>query len=82
VVDGTNAVVVDTETVPTIDVTAVSMLTELGADLRRDGVELVLARDVGRIRDLVGVGTEEMPLQIFPTVRAAVEALHGETESP
>ena len=45
--EDTNAVVLDAETVPAIDVTAVNMLTELADDLRRDGVELVFARDVG-----------------------------------
>jgi SulP family sulfate permease len=72
---GTKAVVLDAETVPTIDVTAVTMLTELADDLGRDGIELVLARDVAAVRDLVRLGDTDTPLRTYPTVRAAVDAL-------
>lgn len=74
--DRTRSVVLD-ETMPSIDVTAVTMLVGLADDLRRDGVELVLARDVGTVRDLVRVGAGEQQLRTFPTVRAAVAALEG-----
>jgi sulfate permease, SulP family len=73
--EGTRAVVLDAETVPAIDVTAVTMLTQLAEDLRRDGIELVLARGVGDVRDLVRLGDTETPLRTYPTVRAAVDAL-------
>ncbi|MGH3137416.1 MAG: sodium-independent anion transporter [Gaiellaceae bacterium] len=72
---GVRAVVLDVETVPSIDVTAVSMLVELADELRRDGIQLVLARDVGAVRDLVRVGAGETALAMYPTVRAAVDAL-------
>jgi MFS superfamily sulfate permease-like transporter len=75
---GTHAIVLDAETISAIDVTAVSMLTSLAGDLRRDGIELVLARDVGAVRDLVQLGEGEVPLQTYPTVRAAVDALSRE----
>jgi SulP family sulfate permease len=75
--DDTRAVVVDAETVPAIDVTAVSMLTELAADLRADGIELVLARDVGSVRELLRRGAGDTPLSNYPTVRAAVQALRS-----
>lgn len=65
----------DAETVPAIDITAVNMLVELAADLRRDGIELVLARDVGDGRDLVRLGEGGTLLRTYPTVRAAVDAL-------
>jgi hypothetical protein len=55
------------------------MLVQLADDLRRDGVELVLARDVGRVRDLVRLGEGDSPLRIYPTVRAAVDALQAGT---
>ena len=74
-VEGTKAVVLDAETVPAIDVTAVGMLVELADELRRDEIELVLARDVGEVRDLLQLGAEDAPLRTYPTVRAAVEAL-------
>jgi sulfate permease, SulP family len=81
--EGTKAVVLDAETVPAIDVTAVTMLVELAGDLRREGVELVLARDVGAVRDLVELGQgDATPLQTFPTVRAAVDALQAGNGAP
>ena len=50
---GTRAVVLDAETVPFIDVTAVRMLDELADDLAREGVRLVIAHDIGQVRDLL-----------------------------
>jgi sulfate permease, SulP family len=73
--EGTKAVVLDAETVPTIDVTAVTMLVELAGELRRDGIELVLARDVGSVGELVRLGEGESSLRTYPTVQAAVDAL-------
>ena len=78
---GAAAVVLDAETVPTIDVTAVRMLDELADDLERRGVRMAVARDVGQVRDLLaeaapGPGS---PVRTYPTVRAAVAAL---TTSP
>jgi hypothetical protein len=54
------------------------MLIELAEELRRDGVELVLARDIGAVRDLVRIGSAEGVLSTYPTVRAAVDALRKE----
>jgi hypothetical protein len=50
-------------------------LTTLADDLRREGIELVLARDVASVRELVRLGDGEAPLRTYPTVRAAVAAL-------
>jgi anti-anti-sigma factor len=77
VADGTRAIVLDAETVPSIDVTAVDMLVASARDLRRDGIKLVLARNVGAVRDLVtaGGGTD---IETYPTVRAAVAAVSNE----
>ena len=75
----TRAVVVDAETVPAVDVTAVGMLVQLAEDLRRDGIELVLARDIGAVRDLVEAGGEERVLRSYPTVQAAVDELSGQS---
>lgn len=77
VTGGVRAVVLDAETMPSIDVTAVTMLVALAGDLARDDVELVLARDVGAVRDLVRVGAGEHVLKTYSTVRAAVAALDG-----
>ncbi len=73
------AVVVDAETVPAVDVTAVGMLVQLAEDLRRDGIELVLARDIGAVRDLVETGGQERVLRSYPTVQAAVDELSGQS---
>jgi high affinity sulfate transporter 1 len=75
--DDTFAVVLDCETVPAIDVTAVGMLTALADDLRRDGVKLAFARDVGDVRELVRLGESDAPLPRYPTVKAAVDALRN-----
>src|SRR5262249_10254352 len=48
--EGTRALVLDAETVPDIDVTAVTMLVGIAADLRDRGIELVVARDIGNVR--------------------------------
>ena len=79
----TRAVVLDAETVPAIDVTAVTMLAELAKNLRHDGVELAVARDFAGVRELVRLGTTEAPLARYPTVTAAVDAQtnHGHNDN-
>jgi anti-anti-sigma factor len=52
--EGTKAIVLDAETIPFIDVSPARMLNELADELKRDGVRLLLARDVGQVRDVVG----------------------------
>jgi sulfate permease, SulP family len=71
---GTQAVVLDAETVPTIDVTAADMLIAPADSLRDSGTELVLARDVAGVRDLLSTG-EAAQIRTFPTVQEAVDAL-------
>jgi MFS superfamily sulfate permease-like transporter len=71
-----HAVIVDGETMPFIDVTAVEMLGRLTEDLERRGITLALARDVGDVRDVVRrAAGPEQAAQIYPTVQAAVDAL-------
>lgn len=78
----------DAETAPFIDVSAARMLVELTGDLRRRGVELVLARDVGQVRDVLRRADTAATLpHAYPTVQAAIEALSdgsrpGDPESP
>jgi sulfate permease, SulP family len=75
-VDDVQAIVIDAETVPSIDVTAARMLLALRADLERDGVELVLARDVGQVRDVLEAADEGRPsIPTYRSVREAVEAV-------
>jgi SulP family sulfate permease len=71
---GTRAVVLDCETVPFVDVTAGRMLDELTAELRRRGVRLVIARDVGQVRDVLATTGGAVVPEQFPSVRAAVAA--------
>ena len=79
---GTRAVVLDAETAPFIDVSAARMLVLLTGDLRRSGVELVIARDVGQVRDVLRRAETDAALpRAYPTVREAVEAVTG-PESP
>jgi SulP family sulfate permease len=72
------AVVMDAETVPTIDVTAGAMLLQLGRELRTQGKRLVLAREIGQVRDAMdhtGSGSAVSVLEHYPTVLAAVAAV-------
>jgi MFS superfamily sulfate permease-like transporter len=54
-VPGVTAVVLDCQTVPVIDVTAGRMLEELGARLGDRGIRLVIAYDIGQVRDILTV---------------------------
>jgi len=69
---GVKAVVLDAETVPFVDVTAAEMLAQLRSDLDRDGVRLVVARDVGQVRDVLRRAGAEDEAGLFPTVEEAV----------
>jgi SulP family sulfate permease len=76
--EGVHAVVLDGETVPFVDVTAARMLDELTADLHRRGVRLVIARDVGQVRDVLAQSGGTAAPEYFPSVRAAVEAVRAD----
>jgi high affinity sulfate transporter 1 len=70
------AVVLDAETIPFVDVTAARMLMQLGGDLEREDVRLVVARDIGQVRDVLRrTEGERLPLSAYPSVREAIEAL-------
>ncbi len=47
------AVVLDAETTPSIDVTGAQMLADLANNLRGRGTRLLVARDVGQVRDVL-----------------------------
>ena len=79
----TKAIVLDAETMPFVDVSAARMLEELAEDLRRDGVALVLARDVGQVRDVLRRAGAEAPLvQVHRTIEDAIDAVSGGQVSP
>jgi SulP family sulfate permease len=73
---GASAVVLDAETMPFIDLSAIRVLDGLADDLERDGVQFAIARDVGQVRDLMGEAARTESLRrVYPTVRAAIAAL-------
>jgi SulP family sulfate permease len=76
--EGIHAVVLDGETIPFVDVTAARMLDELTADLHRRGVRLVIARDVGQVRDVLAQSGGAAAPEYFPSVRAAVDAVRAD----
>ena len=69
------AVLVDAEAIQYIDTTAVTALEELQEELADSGVELLMARVHGRVRDMLRrSGLEERigASRIYPSVRAGV----------
>jgi sulfate permease, SulP family len=79
----TRAVVLDAETTPAIDVTAAQMLGDLANNLRRRGIRLLVARDVGQVRDVLRrVEVPEIAVGVHPTVDDAVEAALGIPHPP
>lgn len=71
---GIKAIVLDAETIPFIDVSAARLLDGLSAELKRDGVCMLLARDIGRVRDVLRMSGEDISqTSVYPSVRTAVE---------
>jgi len=66
-------VVLDAGTVPFLDSAAAEMLVTLRTDLSRLGADLVLARDLGQVRDELRavVDRDERPA-VYPDVDAAI----------
>ena len=64
----------DAETVPGVDVTAAEMLANLAADLHAAGVELLIAGDIGRVRDVLD-RSGDVSLPAYPDVESALAAL-------
>ena len=73
--------VIDAQTIPSIDLTAVGMLDQLAEELAHDGVRLAIARDVGQVRDVIahapGDSAAGRPdrLQTYRSLREAIEAV-------
>lgn len=78
--DAVHGVVVDAQSVPTIDVTAADMLAQLAADLERRGITLSVARDLGQVRDVLRHSdAAALATTVHPTVEAAVAAVPAVT---
>lgn len=72
----TEAIVLDLASVPTIDVSAVDMLIELDADLGRRDVTLLVARDIGQVRDMLqSAGGAALLERVYPTAEDAVRSI-------
>ena len=77
--DGVDAVVIDAETVPFIDVTAAEVLDQVARELQADDVRLVMARNIGQVRDVVHAAPGESVLDTaYPTVDEAVTRVIAE----
>jgi SulP family sulfate permease len=71
----TRAVVLDAESVPSIDVSAADMIEGLRDRLESRHVRLILAREFGQVHDvLTSAEPGRRALDVYPTVRAAVAA--------
>jgi sulfate permease, SulP family len=68
---GVRVVVLDLESVPSLDVSAARMLATVAEDLGRAGVELRLARVLGQVHDVLVKAVAEPP-PIYPSIEAAV----------
>ncbi|HEY6758037.1 MAG TPA: SulP family inorganic anion transporter [Baekduia sp.] len=80
---GVHAVVLDGEAMPFVDLTAAERLEELGADLERRGVRLLLARDIGSVRDVLRRADADGEVaRVYPTVQEAVEAAREPLDGP
>ncbi len=81
--DGIRAVVVDGETIPFIDVTASRMHADLAEELRQQHVQLLIARDVGQVRDILSHVIDDAALaHFYPTVQAAIDATGHDQPAP
>jgi sulfate permease, SulP family len=81
---GTWAIILDVATVPSIDISAAHMLESLAQELARMDVELVLAGDVGQVRDVLRTAGEGSVLGAHTSVRTALDSLRacGHPSSP
>ena len=76
--DHTRAIVLDCETIPFIDVTAARMLNQLTAELKSRGIRLVVARDIGQVRDMLTLTDQASSApQYFGSVAEAVNAVRS-----
>ena len=79
----TRVVVLDAETSPFIDISAAEMLAQLAESLRRDGIELRIARDIGQFRDVMRSAVPEaFHHEVFRTIDEALNAPPAEPPQP
>ncbi len=74
--DGVRAVVLDAESIPSVDLTAAAALKQVDEELEAAGQRLVIARDIGQVRDVIdGTGALGERRRVYPTVSSAVADL-------
>jgi sulfate permease, SulP family len=80
---GIKAIVLDAASVAFLDVTAAEMLSQAAEDLHARGVELLVARDIGEVRDVLrDTGDEHELALVYRTVQAAVDAAQRKIGTP
>jgi len=73
--DDVRAIVLDAETIPFIDVSSARMLAELAEQLRACNVRLLIARDIGQVRDVLRRVIDDPELtRVYPSIQSAVDA--------
>ena len=76
---GVKAIVLDAGSIAFIDVTAAEMLGQADEALASRGVELLLARDIGTVRDVLRRAGDDQQLEtVYPSVQDAVDAARRE----
>ncbi|MFI2489038.1 SulP family inorganic anion transporter [Promicromonospora kroppenstedtii] len=73
-VHGLRLVVLDGRAMPSIDVTATTMLVQLRSDLRAIGGDLALAEGIGQVRDVLARAGQEDEPPLYATLDEAVAA--------
>ncbi|HYH72773.1 MAG TPA: SulP family inorganic anion transporter [Nocardioides sp.] len=75
-------VVIDGRSTPSIDVTAAGMLVQLRADIRHLGGELVLAGNIGQVRDVLATAEPEGEPPIHATIEEAIASAPAHPTRP
>jgi high affinity sulfate transporter 1 len=77
--DDVHTVVIDAETMPFIDVTGARYLDQLARELEASGVRVLIARNIGQVRDVIHAAPGDSILDTaYPTIAEAVsEATAG-----
>ncbi len=76
-------IVLDAETIPFVDVSAARMLADLAEELHRRDVGLLIARDIGQVRDVLRRVVEDPALtRVYPTIQSAVDAAGSRNATP
>ncbi|MBK8295068.1 MAG: SulP family inorganic anion transporter [Solirubrobacterales bacterium] len=73
--EGVKAVIIDAETVPFIDISAMNALNDLAAEFSGEGKRPVMARNTGTVREELERSGSGYGWEVFPGVREAVDAL-------